>query len=181
METVEETNEKVCDTFQDKFTIDTDNILDIINMYKERHEASCTDTKEQLAGQLEHRADQLTQLADTVTQLLAGQGEKLTQLTELSAGARSAEREWCEGVKGEVKKRSEGGEERAKVFLEEVNEVMDGGGGGEAEGAGGGDGRRVGQGHQQRHGLACRHSREGETLSLRGRATLNVTFCLVRC
>ena len=75
--TVEETNEKVCESFQENFEANADSILSVIQQYREQQEASCLVMKEQLAGQLEHRADQLSQLADTVTQLLDQQGNKL--------------------------------------------------------------------------------------------------------
>jgi len=113
---VESTNEAVSQTFQEKFVEDTDTLLDEITTYSADHEMSCVAMKEQMSGQLEQRADQMTQLADTLGQLLADQTNKLGILKQMEEEERTTEIEWSSELEENVKEKSDRGVDGAGKF-----------------------------------------------------------------
>jgi len=115
---VESANEAVSQTFEEKFLADTDTILEEIASYSVDHEASCVAMKEQLSGQLEHRADQMTQLASTLTQLIDDQTGKLGLLKQMEVEDRTTEIEWGSDLEEKVKAKTDHGVNSAGQFLE---------------------------------------------------------------
>merc|ERR1719273_2012516 len=79
---------------------------------------SCVAMKEQMSGQLEKRADQMTQLADTLGQLLADQTNKLGLLKQMEEEERTTEIEWSSELEENVKGKTDRGVDGAGKFLD---------------------------------------------------------------